>query len=83
MDRVFLDANVLFSVAYGSPGLEKLWTASRHGRCELVASSYVVEEARRSLIDSTRRTALENLLTAIHLLPEGPADMPCPISLPH
>ena len=26
VDRIFLDANILFSVAYGSPGLDRLWS---------------------------------------------------------
>ena len=82
MDRVFLDANVLFSAAYGSPGLVKLWTAAREGRCELVASGYVVEEARRNLGDTAHRIALDSLLGAVRLVAEGPADTPCPLSLP-
>ena len=82
MDRVFLDANVLFSAAYGSPGLVGLWTAARDGRCELVASEYVIEEARRNLGDTAQRAALDSLLSAVRLVAEGPADTPCPLSLP-
>ena len=82
MDRVFLDANVLFSAAYGSPGLVGLWTAARDGRCELVASGYVIEEARRNLGDTAPRAALDSLLSAVRLVAEGPADTPCPLSLP-
>ena len=82
VDRVFLDANVLFSAAYGSPGLARLWTAARDGRCELVASEYVVEEARRNLGDTTQRTALESRLMTVRLVAEGPADAPCPLALP-
>ena len=49
MDRVFLDANALFSVAYGSKGLRTLWNWAREGRCLLLSSAYAVEEARRNL----------------------------------
>ncbi|MDO8587679.1 MAG: PIN domain-containing protein [Armatimonadota bacterium] len=47
MDRLFLDANVIFSAAYvpGSRLLE-LWSL---GGVELVTSLFAVEEARRNL----------------------------------
>jgi predicted nucleic acid-binding protein len=44
LDRVFLDANVLFSAAYASgAGLQRLWKLSE---IELVTSHYAVAEAR-------------------------------------
>ena len=48
-ERVFVDANILFSIAYGSAGLERLWGEARKGKYELIASQYVVEEAKRNL----------------------------------
>jgi hypothetical protein len=47
VDRVFLDANVLFSAAYieGS-GLARLWQLAD---AELLSSDYATEEARRNL----------------------------------
>lgn len=47
MDRVFLDANVVFSAAY-SPGsrLLELWQIAG---VELVTSLFAIEEARRNL----------------------------------
>ena len=39
IDRVFLDANVLFSVAYGSPGLNRLWELAQEGSCVLLSSA--------------------------------------------
>ena len=45
-DKLFLDANILFSVAYGSPGLDRLWKLAKKGHCELIASQYVIEEAK-------------------------------------
>jgi predicted nucleic acid-binding protein len=47
LDRVFLDANVLFSAAYhAESGLARLW--DREG-VQLVTAEYAVEEARRNL----------------------------------
>lgn len=46
MDRLFLDANVLFSAAYApDSGLARLW---RRRDAILLASAYVVEEAMRN-----------------------------------
>src|SRR5215831_15740174 len=47
MDRIFLDANVLFSAAYlENSGLGRLWQLED---AELLSSAYAVEEARRNL----------------------------------
>jgi uncharacterized protein len=47
LDRVFLDANVLYSAAYvESSGLARLWSLND---VELVSSTYAIEEARRNL----------------------------------
>jgi len=45
-DPSFPDANVLFSAAYESPGLEAVWRKAE-GECMLLALEYVLEEARR------------------------------------
>jgi predicted nucleic acid-binding protein len=47
LDRVFLDANVLFAAAYlETSGLGRLWQLEDS---ELLSSPYAVEEARRNL----------------------------------
>lgn len=47
MDRLFLDANILFSAAYRpDAGLRRLWEVPN---VELVTSAYAGEEARRNL----------------------------------
>jgi predicted nucleic acid-binding protein len=47
LDRIFLDANVLFSAAYREDsGLGRLWQLED---AELLTSAYMIEEARRSL----------------------------------
>jgi predicted nucleic acid-binding protein len=48
--RLFLDANILFLAGYSSTSpVHDLVALARAGRCELVVSSYAVEEARRNL----------------------------------
>lgn len=79
---VFLDANILFSAAYGSPALERLWNAAKKGTYILLASPYVIEEARRNLDTEVQRTALELCLAHVQLVLEVDRDMPCPIDLP-
>jgi len=74
VDRVFLDANVLFSAAYmESSGLARLWQLAD---AELLSSDYAIEEARRNLA-ADREPALARLsrLTAtltIVNLPQNP-----------
>jgi predicted nucleic acid-binding protein len=47
LDRIFLDANVLFSAAFlENSGLARLWQLED---AELLSSAYAVEEARRNL----------------------------------
>ena len=63
MDRVFLDANVLFSAAYieGS-SLARLWQLAD---AELLSSDYAIEEARRNLaLDREPALARLDRLTA-------------------
>lgn len=63
MDRLFLDANVLFSAAYAEgSGLTRLW---RSKAVRLLASGYVIEEARRNLDNANARDRLEVLLEKI------------------
>ena len=60
MDRVFLDANVLFSAAWRSDaGLLRLW---RLKGVALVTSDYAVQEALRNLPQEEQRTRLGTLL---------------------
>ena len=65
MDRLFLDANVLFSAAYRpEAGVARLWQVSD---AVLLTSTYVVEEARRNLADASQRTRLEVLLEKVEV----------------
>lgn len=65
MERLFLDANVLFSAAYRKDaGVRGLW---RLAQTELVTSAYAVEEARRNLDEAGQRSELEGLLAAVRV----------------
>ena len=80
-DRIFLDANILFSIAYGSPGLNRLWELAQKKHCELFASNYVVEEAKRNLLNSEQLRKLEAFLSMVQLVPDVDPSIPCPIEL--
>jgi predicted nucleic acid-binding protein len=82
IDRIFLDANILFSVAYGSPGLNRLWKSARQKRCMPFASNFVVEEARRNLFHPVQMERLEDYLSEVRIVPEVDSTLPCPIDLP-
>ena len=65
MDRLFLDANILFSAAYrAKAGVGRLW---RVKRVALVTSTFAVEEARRNLPEPDQRARLEELLKKVEV----------------
>lgn len=81
MDRVFLDANILFSAAYRrDAGLRRLWQLPD---AELVTSAYALEEARRNLADRTQRARLTRLMRAVTIAPGAEhRSLPAGIGLP-
>jgi predicted nucleic acid-binding protein len=65
VDRLFLDANILFSAAYrAEAGVGQLW---RVKRVTLVTSTFAVEEARRNLPEPDQRARLEELLKKVEV----------------
>ncbi len=65
MDRLFLDANVLFSATYREDaGVRRLWQLRE---TELLTSSYAVEEARRNLRTAEQRAELNELLETVRV----------------
>lgn len=82
LNRVFLDANVLFSAAYGSPRVSTLRDRARSGQCRLLASRYAIEEARRNLGDPAHLATLARLLEEVTVVDEPPSGLRCPIALP-
>ncbi len=71
MDRVFLDANVLFSVAYrGDSGLARIWSLSE---TELVTSDYALCEAARNLTAKDQHDRLQAFMSAVALCADLPS----------
>jgi len=81
-DKIFLDANILFSVAYGSSSLDRLWDLSKKGVCVLLASNYVIEEARRNLTTKEQLKKLDACLVDVQVVLEADPALPCPVNLP-
>src|SRR5258708_38863846 len=80
MDRLFLDANVLFSAAYRhDAGLSRLWRLKNVALC---TSRYALEEARTNLSDEVPRERLEELSRYLELFDATPGLVPAGIPLP-
>jgi hypothetical protein len=82
VERVFLDANVLFSAAYrADAGLRRLWDLAG---VRLVTSAYALEEARRNLETRERLARLDGLSAALELVAEveGVPDLGAAVDLP-
>jgi len=81
-NRIFLDANILFSIAYGSSGLSHLWEFAKKGQCVLLVSKYVIEEAKRNLEKAEQLYNLDAYLSNVKVVAEIDQTLPCPIELP-
>jgi predicted nucleic acid-binding protein len=80
MDRLFLDANVLFSAAYKVDArLLPLWKL-RH--VTLCSSRYALQEARINLAGEDQWTRLAELSGSLQLFEAGPTSPPPGILLP-
>jgi len=70
VDRLFLDANVLFSAAYREgAGLTRLWGLAE---VALVTSAYAALEARRNLAEPEQLGRLARLLEEVEVLEQVP-----------
>jgi predicted nucleic acid-binding protein len=79
VDRLFLDANVLFSAAYRpGAGIARLWELEK---VELVTSPYAAEEARVNLAEEDQQRRLQELLARVKIV-TGLARMPPGATLP-
>ncbi|MCA1790969.1 MAG: hypothetical protein LC667_14270 [Thioalkalivibrio sp.] len=66
MDRLFLDANVLFSAAHREgAGVAFLWSLDD---AVLSTSSYAIEEAERNLSARHQTRRLKQLIQALHIV---------------
>jgi predicted nucleic acid-binding protein len=80
MDRLFLDANVLFSAAYrANAGLLQFWKLKN---VFLLSSRYALEEARINLSEDAPKRRLARLAQSIQLFDATPRALPRGISLP-
>lgn len=80
MDRLFLDANTLFSAAYRpNAGLLQFW---RLKNVMLCSSRYAFEEARTNLTEDAQRRRLAKLARSIQFFDAIPHELPGGISLP-
>jgi uncharacterized protein len=80
MDRLFLDANVLFSAAYRArTGLIQFWKLENVVLC---SSNYALEEARINLAQDVQKRRLEKLARAIEFFDSIPRRLPREFTLP-
>jgi uncharacterized protein len=80
MDRIFLDANVLFSAAYRpGAGLLAFWKLRD---AQLCTSRYALEEARINLDQESQRRRLARLATRLQIFEATAAEAPAGIALP-
>lgn len=80
MDRLFLDANILFSAAYRSDaGLVQFWKLKDVILC---SSRYALEEARINLAEKAQRDRLASLARHVHLFDATSGDLPGKLVLP-
>ena len=74
MDRVFLDANILFSAAWrDDSGLTRLWELKQ---IVLLTSTYAFEEAYRNLPNPQQRERLQHLTAGIEIVEVSTAKGP-------
>jgi uncharacterized protein len=80
MDRLFLDANVLFSAAYKiDAGLLPLWKLRNVTLC---SSHYALQEARINLLNEDQRTRLTELSGSLQLFEARQTSLPPGLLLP-
>ena len=82
MEKVFLDANILFSLSYAKTGLHRLLDLNRKGGCLLCISRLVEDEAYRNLERQEHRDELLRITFLMQKVPEADPSLPCPLNLP-
>lgn len=80
MDRIFLDANVLFSAAYRpDSGLLALWKLRGVTLC---SSRYAIEETKINLEEEAQCRRLAQLTAALQVFDARERELPSGITLP-
>jgi predicted nucleic acid-binding protein len=83
MDRVFLDANILFSAAWRpDAAIRWLWRLQGHQEIELISSQQAVEEARANLDTPARRRRLTTLVRDVRIVEPEHFTLPRGVQLP-
>ena len=75
--RIFLDANILFSAAHATQSpLRAFFRLAEAGMCELLASPYALDEARRNIARKypAKTADLEQLIAQIAVCREAGAE---------
>lgn len=66
MDRLFLDANILFSASYrADAGVAVIWSLEN---VVLFTSTYAIEEAKRNLAERDQENRLKRLLQPLQVV---------------
>jgi len=80
MDRLFLDANVLFSAAYKDDArVSRLWSLRD---VLLYSSRYALEEARFNLAGENQLKRLMGIAEKLQFFEAGKSDLPAGVQLP-
>ena len=80
MDRLFLDANVIFSAAYRpNAGLLRFWKLKHAVLC---SSQYALAEARINLIEAAQKNRLARLAVHLELFDAEQVELPSNVALP-
>jgi uncharacterized protein len=80
MDRIFFDANVLFSAAYcAGSGLLAFWKLRGVTLC---SSRYAIEDAKINLEEEPQRRRLAQLTPALQVFDARERELPTGITLP-
>jgi uncharacterized protein len=80
MDRLFLDANILFSAAYRpTSALGRFWDLRNASLC---SSRYGVEEASANLTQQAQERRLRRLVNRLELIDARTGDLPEGLVLP-
>lgn len=82
IDRVFLDASILYSACQVEDRLHELWELADKGRCQLLASQYAIEKAIHNLRHFNELKPLESYLPSVQIVLESDTRLRCPIALP-
>ena len=80
MERLFLDANILFSAAYRADS--KLTTLWKFKDVMLCSSRYALEEARTNLKEGDQGRRLQRLSSDLRLFEASDRKLPSGVSLP-